>query len=109
MPARGPRAERARPRARPRAAAPPRRAAPASVLVGIEPLTLLSLVGIVSTLLTYPLYVLAIAKYDKKIDLLHVVPFFFMFPYWLMIMFVYILCIPEIFRKHQYNRWKKNE
>ena len=30
-----------------------------------------------------------------------------MFPFWLLIMVVYIVALPEVFRRRQYNRWKK--
>ncbi len=80
-----------------------------SVISGQTPLTLLVSVGILSTLLSYPLFLFAILKFDKKIDLWHVIPFFFMFPFWLLIMVLHILCLPEYFRKSQYNIWKKNE
>ncbi|MDD9952976.1 MAG: glycosyltransferase family 2 protein [Candidatus Woesearchaeota archaeon] len=79
-----------------------------SVVVGIEPLTILSIVGIVSTLLTYPLYVLALVRYDS-IRLRHLVTIACMFPFWLFLMCVSIICIPELFNREQYNRWKKNE
>ena len=79
------------------------------ILTGITPLTFVAIVGIVSTLLTYPLYFVSIFKFDRKFDLLHLIPIFFMFPFWLLIMLIYILCLPEYFKKKQYNIWKKNE
>jgi len=80
-----------------------------NALTGIIPLDFITMIGIISTLLTYPLYLLAIIKFDKKFDLLHLIPIFFMFPFWLLIMFIYIISLPEMFRKRQYNIWKKNE
>jgi len=80
-----------------------------SIANGQTPLTLLAGVGIISTLLTYPLYLAAIYKFDKKIDIWHIIPIVFMAPFWLVIMVIYLLCVPEYFRKNQYNRWKKNE
>lgn len=79
------------------------------VIIGNTPLTFFTAIGIVSTLLTYPLYIYAIAKYDRKFDFWHLIPLFFMFPYWLLIMIIYIYCLPEYFRKKQFNIWKKNE
>lgn len=76
------------------------------VLVGNAPLTFIAIVGILSTLLTYPLYVYAIAKYDKRFDIWHLIPFFFMGPFWLVIMVISILNIPFYFAK-QYNIWEK--
>lgn len=80
-----------------------------SVVVGSTPLTFVAVVGIISTLLTYPLYFFAIAKFDRKFDIWHLIPIFFMGPFWLLIMVIYIFCLPEYFRKRQYNIWKKNE
>ena len=34
---------------------------------------------------------------------------FFMFPFWLLIMIIYTMCLPEYFNKKQPNIWKKNE
>ncbi|MBW2992578.1 glycosyltransferase family 2 protein [Candidatus Woesearchaeota archaeon] len=79
------------------------------VLSGQDPLTYLAFIGIVSTLLTYPLYFIAFIKYDKKIDLRHIIPFVFLPPFWLFIMVTQIISIPEVIRKKQYNIWKKNE
>ncbi len=78
-------------------------------LSGQIPLTFITIIGIVSTCLTYPLYLFAILRYDKRIDIWHIIPLFFMFPFWLMIMIIYIICLPEYFRKKQINIWKKNE
>lgn len=79
------------------------------VFTGQDPLTFLAIVGIISTLLTYPLYFIAFVKYDKKIDLLHIIPFIFLSPFWLVIMITQIISIPEVLRKKQYNIWKKND
>jgi len=79
------------------------------VITGATPLTFVAIAGIVSTLLSYPLFILAIIKFEGKFDLWHLVPIFFMFPFWLVIMLIYILMAPNYFRKNQYNIWKKNE
>ncbi len=81
----------------------------ASVFSGAAPLTPYVFAGISSTLLTYPLYLYAILRFDRRFDLLHLLALFFMFPFWLLIMIIYILSVPELFRKHQRNIWKKNE
>lgn len=80
-----------------------------NVILGNIPLNFLTIAGIISTLLSYPLFILAIIKFDRKFDLWHLIPIFFMFPFWLLIMLIYILMLPEYFRKKQYNIWKKNE
>ena len=79
------------------------------VATGVDPLTFISAVGIFSTLLSYPMYLYAFLAYDRRFDIWHAIPFFFMFPFWFLIMIIYIICLPEIFRKKQYNIWKKNE
>ncbi len=80
-----------------------------SVFTGQTELTIITAIGILSTLLSYPLYFLAIYKFDKKFDLWHLIPITFMFPFWIMIMVIYAISIPEYFNKNQYNIWKKNE
>ena len=80
-----------------------------SVFSGHTPLTFITIVGIISTFLSYPLIIWAVLKYDKKLDLRHIVPLFFMFPFWFLLMIINIYCIPEYFKKEQYNIWKKNE
>ncbi len=79
------------------------------VFSGASPLTMLAAVGIASTLLSYPLYLVAIFRFDRRFDVWHLIPIVFMAPFWLLIMVIYILCSPEYFRKEQYNIWKKNE
>jgi len=81
----------------------------AGVFSGETALTFVTIVGIVSTLLSYPLFIIAIIKFEKKFNVWHLIPIFFMFPFWLLIMIIYILMIPDYFRKKQYNIWKKNE
>ena len=78
------------------------------VFSGETALTFVTIIGIVATLLSYPLFILAIIKFDRKFDLRHLIAIFFMFPFWLLIMIIYILMAPDYFRK-QYNIWKKNE
>ena len=80
-----------------------------SVFSGQTPITFITIIGIISTFLSYPLFVLAIFKYEKKFDLWHLVPLFFMFPFWLAIMCINLYCVPEYFKKEQYNIWRKNE
>lgn len=80
-----------------------------NVFSGASPLTMLAVVGISATLLSYPLYFISIFKYEKKIDFYHLFAICFMSPYWLVLMCFSIVSLPEYFRKKQYNRWKKNE
>jgi len=80
-----------------------------SVFMGSTPLTFIALIGIMSTFLSYPLFFHAIIKYDKKFDIFHLIPIFFMAPFWWFIMIIYIICLPEMLINKQYNIWKKNE
>ncbi len=77
--------------------------------ISMSGIGIIALVGVISGLLSYPLYFYSIAKFDKRFDIYHVIPVFFMFPFWLLIMVIYIFCLPEMLRKKQYNIWKKNE
>jgi len=78
-----------------------------NILIGAVVLDLFGYIGLFTTLLSYPLYFVAIFKYDKKIDFYHIIPLFFMFPFWFIIMIIYVLNIPEWFSKYKLNRWEK--
>lgn len=80
-----------------------------SIITGETPLTLIAAFGIISTLLTYPLYLFAIFKFDRKIDIWHIIPILFMFPFWLVLMAVHIISLPEALKKEQYNIWEKSK
>jgi cellulose synthase/poly-beta-1,6-N-acetylglucosamine synthase-like glycosyltransferase len=77
-----------------------------SVISGATPLTLITAVGIASSLLSYPLFFYALIKYDK-ITFWTIIPLLFMLPFWLIIMGVHLFTLPELFRKNQRNIWKK--
>jgi cellulose synthase/poly-beta-1,6-N-acetylglucosamine synthase-like glycosyltransferase len=79
------------------------------IFTGATPITSLAIIGIASTLLTYPLYFYSIIRFDKRFDVWHLIPIVFMFPFWLLIMGIYIVMLPFGFRKDQKNIWKKNE
>ncbi len=81
----------------------------ADVLLGNTALTLFAAVGIVSTLLSYPLFLYALIRYDKKISVWSILALMFMFPFWLIIMAVYLFALPELLRAQPENKWKKNE
>ena len=80
-----------------------------TVASGNAPLTLLTGIGIISSLLSYPLYFYSILKYDRRLDIYHAVPLFLMAPFWWLIMLIHILTVPEMMKRSQYNIWKKNE
>jgi cellulose synthase/poly-beta-1,6-N-acetylglucosamine synthase-like glycosyltransferase len=74
---------------------------------GASPLTPIDLIGAIGALLTYPLFIVAIVKFDKKFDVYHIIPLLFMTPLWWICMFVQVICIPELFNKNRYNIWTK--
>lgn len=78
-----------------------------SVFTGVIPLSFMTIVNIMATMMTYPLYIISILRYDKKIDIYHILAIFFMFPYWLCIMLIYLFNIPELFMKQKPNKWEK--
>jgi cellulose synthase/poly-beta-1,6-N-acetylglucosamine synthase-like glycosyltransferase len=77
------------------------------ISMGVSPLTFFAIVSLGASLLSYPLYLLAIYFYEKRINLWHIVPLTFMFPFWFVIMMIYIVNIPEIFNANQRNIWTK--
>jgi peptidoglycan-N-acetylglucosamine deacetylase len=81
----------------------------ANIVSGAIPLTPVVAIAIAASLLTYPLYVLAILRYDKKVTVWHVVAMALLSPFWLLLMGVYVWNIGEWFNKHQENRWRKAE
>lgn len=78
------------------------------VFLGASPITFLAAVGIASTLLSYPLMIYAFFKYDR-LTIIDALAIFFMLPYWLLLMVIYTIMLPELLRKEQFNIWKKNE
>ncbi|MFH0961349.1 MAG: glycosyltransferase family 2 protein [archaeon] len=77
------------------------------LFTGATPVTYLNVVGIASTLLSYPLYVYAVWKFDKRFAPRTLIPLAFMFPFWLSIMIVNVFCLPAYFDGNQKNVWEK--
>jgi cellulose synthase/poly-beta-1,6-N-acetylglucosamine synthase-like glycosyltransferase len=65
------------------------------------------IIGICTTLLSYPLYLIAIIKFEGKVTFWHIIPLLFMFPFWLLIMFFYIFNVKEFLNGEQENIWAK--
>ncbi|HYD03054.1 MAG TPA: glycosyltransferase family 2 protein [Alphaproteobacteria bacterium] len=63
-------------------------------------------IGILASLLIYPLYIIAISRYDK-FTWKKTLALIFMFPFWLIIMVFYVFNIKELFVKKQKNIWTK--
>ncbi len=79
------------------------------ILSGNEPLTTISFLGLISTFMTIPLFIIAIIKYDKRINFKHIIAITFMNTFWLIVMFYQVISFPEFFNKKRMNIWKKNE
>lgn len=74
---------------------------------GETALTPINILGALSSLLCYPLYIFAIIKYDRKIDIFHIIPLLFMAPFWWAITLVQTSCLGEVFNKERLNKWTK--
>ena len=77
------------------------------ILHGNTPLTFIGFISLITFLLSYPLYIVSIIRFDRKLSIRHIFPLMFMPPFWLVIMTIYIVNLPECFRKHQQNVWEK--
>jgi cellulose synthase/poly-beta-1,6-N-acetylglucosamine synthase-like glycosyltransferase len=78
-----------------------------SVASGATPLTMFVAIGLAASLLSYPLYFIAVIRYDKRITLRHLIAITFMFPFWLVVMLTYVAHIGEWARNDQRNIWDK--
>jgi cellulose synthase/poly-beta-1,6-N-acetylglucosamine synthase-like glycosyltransferase len=77
------------------------------ILQGGDPLTYLTVISLATSFLVYPLYLISILRYDHKLTLGNIFVLCFMAPFWTIVMIIYLLSIPEYFRKDQYNIWTK--
>jgi cellulose synthase/poly-beta-1,6-N-acetylglucosamine synthase-like glycosyltransferase len=77
--------------------------------IGEIPFTPVTMCGVMAGLLTYPLYIYAIWRFERRFDLYHVVPLCFMAPYWWTISLVQIASAGVFFRPNQRNIWAKND
>jgi cellulose synthase/poly-beta-1,6-N-acetylglucosamine synthase-like glycosyltransferase len=78
-----------------------------NIFTGAIPFTIVEAVGLSASLLSYPLYIIAILRYDKQFSWKHLLAVSFLFPFWIMVMFTYLLYTGEWFNKHQRNIWTK--
>ncbi|MCF7865858.1 glycosyltransferase family 2 protein [Candidatus Woesearchaeota archaeon] len=78
------------------------------IIQGQEPITAIIIITLLASLLVYPLYIIAILRYDKKIKIWHIIPILFFAPFWWIIMLIYIINLPEYFNKNQKNIWHKD-
>lgn len=80
----------------------------ASIIVGDTALTPLVSIAVTTTLLTYPLYFLAIVRFDHRVDWRNILAVIFLFPFWLMVMVIYFGTVWEWGRRDQRNIWTKD-
>jgi cellulose synthase/poly-beta-1,6-N-acetylglucosamine synthase-like glycosyltransferase len=78
-----------------------------NVITGIWELTLLSAMNMLLLSLTYLSYIIAIRQFGERFTVKDLVAFIFMFPYWLILMFVHSLSNIEWARKEGQNWWEK--
>ena len=74
---------------------------------GASELNAINAMAAISALLSYPLFIFAIVKFDRKMDWNHIIPLMFMAPLWWTVMLIQTLCLPELFNKERYNVWTK--
>lgn len=79
----------------------------AGIVSGATPLTALTIVAVATTLLTYPLYFVAIIWFDRRVDWRNLLAVAFLFPFWLLVMLVYFGTVWEWARRDQPNIWTK--
>ena len=77
------------------------------IVQGQDTLTAIAIITLLASLLVYPLYIIAVLRYDKKISIWHIIPILFFAPFWWIIMLIYIIYLPEYFNKNQKNIWQK--
>jgi len=77
--------------------------------IGEVPFTAVTICGVMAGLLTYPLYIYAIWRFERRFDVHHIVPLCFMAPYWWAIAIVQIASVGVFFNGKQRNIWAKND
>jgi cellulose synthase/poly-beta-1,6-N-acetylglucosamine synthase-like glycosyltransferase len=78
-----------------------------NVLIGAWSLTLLSALNILLLSATYLIFLLALWKFQERFTLKDLLAFIFMFPYWLVLLFVHALSNLEWTKKEGKNWWQK--
>lgn len=77
------------------------------MFLGNYPATLLSVLTVILSLLTYFQYVCSFRFFGEKIGLRDAFAMVFMFPYWILLSIIQLVSFPEWFRKKGRNIWKK--
>jgi cellulose synthase/poly-beta-1,6-N-acetylglucosamine synthase-like glycosyltransferase len=78
-----------------------------NVFIGTWPLTLLAALNMVLLILTYGIFLVALRMFGERFTLKDLIAFIFMFPYWLIGLFVQALSNIEWSKKSGRNWWKK--
>lgn len=76
---------------------------------GQVPVTAVTVCGVLAGLLTYPLYIYAIWRFDRRFDVYHIVPLLFMAPYWWTVGLIQLASVGVFFDRRQRNIWAKND
>jgi hypothetical protein len=77
------------------------------VFLGSMSLTLLTLLNMVLLLITYSIYIASLRAFGEPLTIKDIIAFIFMFPYWLILLFVHSFSNIEWPRKSGRNWWKK--
>lgn len=77
------------------------------IVSGATAFNAFTIIAVATTLLTYPLYCIAIWRFDKRFDWWHVIAIALLFPFWLMVMLIYLGTAWEWGRRDQRNIWTK--
>ncbi len=78
-----------------------------NVLIGEWSLTLLSALNMLLLTLTYGIFLAALRKFREPFTIKDLIAFIFMFPYWLVLMFVHSMSNIEWSKKRGKNWWEK--
>jgi cellulose synthase/poly-beta-1,6-N-acetylglucosamine synthase-like glycosyltransferase len=79
-----------------------------SFVTGENVLTMLAGAALAASLLTYPLYLIAVFRYEKRFTWKHAVAIALLNPFWMIVMLIYLFHIPEWLKKEQFNIWEKS-
>jgi len=77
------------------------------IILGNMSLTLLTALNMLLLTFTYGMFLLALNKFKESLTLKDIVAFIFMFPYWLVLLFVHAMSNIEWLKKQGKNLWKK--
>ena len=77
------------------------------VLIGEWSLTLLSALNMLLLTATYGIFLMALREFREPFTLKDLIAFIFMFPYWLVLLFVHSLSNVEWWKKRGSNWWEK--